>query len=528
MIASSIDDKGNPVNPRFTFPPAEQQITALVQVGQTEGALTVTWYQKTDDDKDRKLFEHQIQVKGYDRAFSTGKNPGPMLAAGSYKVVASIFTETKTVEFDIARPKASSQNRPDSANALIEKIAWYDSPQDGTAAPADSGASGQVPVAGPSGALPKTEQSNDTIFSLCDSEGSPCDKDSVADTVGVYSFVLRHGGGEVKVYDANGGRLIGSYRYANAATAVFEVDPCWSGGSDVPGTKLAFMAVLQGISAVSGEETARNLTISLGDDTLAPRVHVISTPARGSRVKPGDKINLKVDASELRSGGPWQTGVKMVQVTALPGGQVGEPWVNSASPLAQKCGQKTWEQNYEATYTVPSNPPPLIKICALAEDYVGNEGSICGDFPTGQYYGSIDWSTHQTVPSGTQDWNGHADLTLNEDGHGGLTGTLVGTETQTLAISTCHGSTSWTLNAKLAGDNHISMSLNATDRHSTRPEEASCGRARTGGDLFMWPQFDELLRQTTANEGDGSYRSEHEIPISGGTAKFKLIIRPSK
>jgi len=32
---------------------------------------------------------------------------------------------------------------------------------------------------------------------------------------------------------------------------------------------------------------------------------------------------------------------------------------------------------------VPSNPPPIIKICAIAEDYVGNESSQCGEFVTG-------------------------------------------------------------------------------------------------------------------------------------------------
>ena len=75
------------------------------------------------------------------------------------------------------------------------------------------------------------------------------------------------------------------------------------------------------------------------------------------------------------------------RLIALPGGQVRDPWVNSASPLSQVCAQKTWEQNYEATYTVPSNPPPIIKLCALAEDYVGNESSNCRP--------RVRWAAHQ-------------------------------------------------------------------------------------------------------------------------------------
>ncbi len=87
-------------------------------------------------------------------------------------------------------------------------------------------------------------------------------------------------------------------------------------------------------------------------------------------VKAGDKINLKVTAQEKRRNGPWQTGIKVIQVTADPGGLVKDPWVNS-SGLPKACGEKTWEQDDQATYTVPKNPPPIIKICALAEDYVG-------------------------------------------------------------------------------------------------------------------------------------------------------------
>lgn len=40
----------------------------------------------------------------------------------------------------------------------------------------------------------------------------------------------------------------------------------------------------------------------------------------------------------------------------------------------------------DARYTVPPNPPPVIKLCAIAEDYAGNESDKCAEFPTGDVW----------------------------------------------------------------------------------------------------------------------------------------------
>jgi hypothetical protein len=62
MMASSVDAKGQLVNPRFSFPQTEKQITAIVQLGNIKGSqLTMTWY-KTSDEGNEKLSDHQIQV----------------------------------------------------------------------------------------------------------------------------------------------------------------------------------------------------------------------------------------------------------------------------------------------------------------------------------------------------------------------------------------------------------------------------------------------------------------------------------
>ncbi len=114
VMASSIDAKGQIVNPRFTFPPNEPQMTAIVRVGKIKGSqLNVTWY-KSSESGDEKLFEHQIQVKSNDRAFSVGKNASGTLLAGTYKVVATLEGQTKEMEFDVS-PLKTAQNKTSSS-----------------------------------------------------------------------------------------------------------------------------------------------------------------------------------------------------------------------------------------------------------------------------------------------------------------------------------------------------------------------------------------------------------------------------
>ena len=73
--------------------------------------------------------------------------------------------------------------------------------------------------------------------------------------------------------------------------------------------------------------------------------------------------------------------MKDIQVTADPGGPVTSK--DYLSYQGKACNEKSWEQSLDATYTVPSNPPPIIKLCALTEDFVGNQNLRCGEFPTG-------------------------------------------------------------------------------------------------------------------------------------------------
>jgi hypothetical protein len=214
-------------------------------------------------------------------------------------------------------------------------------------------------------------------------------------------------------------------------------------------------------------------------DRDPPVLKMNSTPPKNTKVKPGDQIKIHATASERHADGhkSWPSGVKSLQFIA-----------NGTLVDSKDYGMKPPPcevRVFEPTYTVPKNPPEVVHLLVYAEDATGHGTSEEADFPTrGDWYGRLDWSVHQMVPTGPQEWLGHADLILDDDGQGGLTGTLSGTEKQKLAIEGCHGVTTWTVKARLTGTITTSakkITINVMDRQSTRPETASCGTARTGG-----------------------------------------------
>jgi hypothetical protein len=58
------------------------------------------------------------------------------------------------------------------------------------------------------------------------------------------------------------------------------------------------------------------------------------------------------------------------------------PHYESSGPM-RPCAQKPWELWLDVTYTVPPNPPPVIRLAARASDFAGNVDFDVGQFPTG-------------------------------------------------------------------------------------------------------------------------------------------------
>lgn len=398
VAATSITGRGVPVHPSFTFPPAQPQITVIALVGKVRRSpLTFTWYRVTGAGA-RKLFSRTVQVAAWDRAYSIGKDPGP-LATGTYKVTASAGGQAQATTVTVARPAQSP--------SAIEN---------GTAPP------GQPPVDGGGGVIappaqPAADQSEITCLGADDTW---CDADPGTDysrpSVNVLLGAATPVGKTAAILVSANDKLISTLDVKGQAQSVVTFDPCSvPGGKDLPGTTFR-------VEAFSAQTVPKQrvVTIGLGDDTSAPSLHVVSTPARGSKVKPGDAITLKVTATE--DGPSWQTGVKLIQVTG-PEGLVAD----SGAPyggVAKSCGQKSWTQTFTATYTVPSHPQPLIRLCAITEDFAGNQNFQCGEWYTGKVWKGpihIDASiTGNASDSGTAD----GQAIVVEDASGHLTGTV--------------------------------------------------------------------------------------------------------
>ena len=116
----------------------------------------------------------------------------------------------------------------------------------------------------------------------------------------------------------------------------------------------------------------------------------------------------------------WQTGIKTIQLVAeSDGGRF------IASETYEPCSDPK-EKRVEASYTVPANPPPIVRLAALAEDHAGNMSEIDrAEFPTGDFYGTFTmWNptqqSQQTARTGR-----HRTRPRRQ---GNLTGTMVGTQ----------------------------------------------------------------------------------------------------
>ncbi len=128
-------------------------------------------------------------------------------------------------------------------------------------------------------------------------------------------------------------------------------------------------------------------------------------------------------------------GVQRVQLTS-PESLI-EEWTHP-SRLPAACDQKSWSQVLKGSYKVPNNPPPVIKLCAIAEDYAGNENLKCGEFPTGDVWeGTL--RTDVTVAGSvtcTGNWTAKIKMVASEDGNVSGTATVIDAP-----LNSCGGST---------------------------------------------------------------------------------------
>jgi hypothetical protein len=431
---SSVDKNGGAVDAKFTFDPSTPQMAVVVQVGKlsSPSPMTITWYQVTDQG-DQKLFTDTVQVSPFDRAYSIGKNPGT-LAEGNYKIVATINEQTQQIEVSVAQP-SRSQAAPTSTA------------QTGGGQPPVSGGGGSVPRSKYQPAPSGNQASSSTIQPMSPDELNPgqngarlngCkllltsidgNRDSGSDQVEMDLTLFGCDAAEVQVSAAVDGSPqpwtiyklpaevpAGAGTYPIPGDKIFQLSPCsLPGSNDLPAHHVMVSATVLTGSKAAGLST--QVDISLGDDTSAPLVGVVSTPARG-KVKAGDRIKLDITVDEPQPGGPWQTGVKDIQVLSIPGNLVGS---KDYGPAPHACTAKNRHVTWTVNYTVPENPPAKFDLCVIAEDYV-LKASKCGTFYTVDHWqGTIDGTGEENDPSAGEQqgivYHATLDFTVNEFGY---------------------------------------------------------------------------------------------------------------
>jgi hypothetical protein len=271
------------------------------------------------------------------------------------------------------------------------------------------------------------------------------------------------------------------------------------------------------------ERGKNDVTYTPAHDDKPPTLRTESTPPKGTKVQPGQRIVVRMAARD--DANRWQTGIKTIQLVAdSDGGRF------IASENYQPCSDPK-EKRVEATYVVPANPPAIVRLIALAEDHAGLMDKDIGEFPTGDFYGMFNMTT---LTAGQDRFRARADIVLNHDGRGNLTGTMTG-QHEYVAHSTPGCS------FRMVQPNRFRVSLVGSFTERSAPAtgptlkvfirqieetaltaEASCGGpiGPPGGWKFKTSVFPpEVLLGTPGPFGDGQV-------LPDGTREYKLDAAP--
>jgi len=103
------------------------------------------------------------------------------------------------------------------------------------------------------------------------------------------------------------------------------------------------------------------ITAQSAKDNEKPKLDTNSVPRKGKKVKAGDKITVTMAARDHAN--LWQSGIKTIQLVAE---SEGGRFVASENfpPALPGCTTLPPERRVEATYTVPANPPPIVRLAA--------------------------------------------------------------------------------------------------------------------------------------------------------------------
>jgi hypothetical protein len=163
------------------------------------------------------------------------------------------------------------------------------------------------------------------------------------------------------------------------------------------------------------------LTYGAPRDETRPTVQIDATPAAGSRVRARQRIALNITARDETT--RWESGIQTIELFSdSDGGR--RIAVQAYPPHLPTCEGQPPPHTLSATYEVPPDPPLIVRLRAFTKDHTGHESVDTAEFPTiGDWYGTL---TMSTFTVGRDVFRTRADIVLDQDGQGNLTGTMVG------------------------------------------------------------------------------------------------------
>jgi hypothetical protein len=122
-------------------------------------------------------------------------------------------------------------------------------------------------------------------------------------------------------------------------------------------------------------------------DKEPPKLHTSSVPPKGSKVHPGDQITVTMVARDDAT--TWQTGIQRIQLVAQSQGDALVGAQDYPPVIRPTCEGRPEPRTLVLTYRVPRDPPPIVRLRAIAEDFANHHDTDIGEFPIGDWYGTI-------------------------------------------------------------------------------------------------------------------------------------------
>ena len=131
------------------------------------------------------------------------------------------------------------------------------------------------------------------------------------------------------------------------------------------------------------------------DDVLAsywgpeqPQLTTKSKPGKGTKVKIGETIEVTLTAVD--DANSRQSGIRAIQLVDLNiNGTVPNPWYAESSGVLRCTASARRPPSLIVRYKVPPDAPPIVRLEGSAEDFVGKVDRDLGEFPLGDWYGTI-------------------------------------------------------------------------------------------------------------------------------------------